>query len=149
MKKLLLLAWSIIIISLPLFVFSQTRTITGTVTDDKGDPLPLVSVLQKGTNNGTTTNEQGGYSLGVTGNNVVLVFSYSGLQSQELVVGTANNYNVSLRATGQLSEVVVTAMGIRREKKALGYSTQEVKGEALTTTRQTNIVNALRGQVAG
>jgi TonB-linked SusC/RagA family outer membrane protein len=149
MKKMLLLAWSIIFISLPLFVFSQTRTITGTVTDDKGDPLPLVSVVQKGTNNGTTTNEQGGFSLGVTGNNVVLVFSYSGMQSQELNVGTSNTYNVILRSGGQLSEVVVTALGIRREKRALGYSAQEVSGDALVQTRQTNIVNALRGQVAG
>jgi TonB-linked SusC/RagA family outer membrane protein len=149
MKKMLLLAWSIIFISLPVCVFGQTRTITGTVTDDKGDPLPLVSVVQKGTNNGTTTNEQGGFSLGVTGNNVVLVFSYSGMQSQELNVGTSNNYNVVLRSGGQLSEVVVTALGIRREKRALGYSAQEVSGDALVQTRQTNIVNALRGQVAG
>jgi TonB-linked SusC/RagA family outer membrane protein len=150
MKKMtMLLAWSIMFISLPFCVFSQTRTITGTVTDERGEPLSLVSVLQKGTTNGTTTNEQGGFSLGVTGNNVVLVFSYSGMQSQELNVTTSSTYNVVLRSGGQLSEVVVTALGIRREKRALGYSAQEVSGDALIQTRQTNIVNALRGQVAG
>jgi TonB-linked SusC/RagA family outer membrane protein len=149
MKKLLLLAWSILLITLPFNVFSQTRTITGTVTDERGDPLPLVSVLQKGTNAGTTTDERGNFSLPVTGTNVVLVFSYSGLQSQELVVGTSNTYNVSLRATGQLSEVVVTALGIRRSERSLGYSTQEVKGDNLTLTKEQNVLGSLAGKIAG
>ena len=148
MKKSLLLAW--IILSIPFLALSQSRQITGTVTDDRGNALPSVSVTEKGTNNGTVTNELGGFSFTVRNANATLVFSYSGMQNQELPL-TANqsNYNVSLRPGGPMSEVVVTALGIRREKRALGYAAQEVSGEALTQTKQTNIVNALRGQVAG
>ncbi len=147
MKKSLLLAW--IILSIPLLVFSQSRQITGRVTDDKGVPLSGVSVAQKGTNNGTVTSEAGTYSLTVSGASPVLVFTYAGMQPQEMPVRTASVYNVSLQPGGPMSEVVVTALGIRREKRALGYSAQEVSGEALAQTKQTNVVNALRGQVAG
>lgn len=147
MRKSLLLAWMILFI--PLLVFCQSRQITGTVTDDKGVPLPAVSVIEKGTTNGTVTNEQGNFTLTLRGTNPVLVISYTGMQPQEIRVGSQNNYSVSMSAGGQMSEVVVTALGIRREKRALGYSAQEVSGDALNQTKQTNIVNALRGQVAG
>ena len=76
MKKTLLVAW--IILSIPLFVFSQTRQITGTVSDENRNPLAGVSVLQKGTNNGTVTNESGNFSIVVTGASPVLVISYTG-----------------------------------------------------------------------
>ena len=135
---------------LPQLSLAQSRTITGTVTDNSGAPLPLVSVQEKGTTNGTTTNDRGQFSLVTTTARPVLVFSYTGLEAQEVTVGTGNTYNVSLSVSGgSMSEVVVTALGIRREKKALGYSAQEVSGEDLAATKQTNIVNALRGQVAG
>lgn len=147
MKKSLLLAW--IILSIPLLVFSQTRQVTGTVTDDKGAPLAGVSVSQKGTTTGTVTNNNGAYTLAVTGASPILVFTYSGMQPQELPVGMGSVYDVRLLPGGAMSEVVVTALGIRREKRALGYTAQEVSGEALTQTKQTNVVNALRGQVAG
>jgi TonB-linked SusC/RagA family outer membrane protein len=149
MRRLLcLLAMAVML--LPQISFAQSRQITGTVTDAQGTPLPLVSVMEKGTSNGTTTNDQGGFTLNVTRANATLVFSYTGMQAQELRTGTASNYNVTLRADGaQLSEVVVTAMGIRRQRRSLGYSTQEVSGDELQNTRQTNIVNALRGRTAG
>lgn len=135
---------------LPHLSLAQGRQISGRVTDDKGDPLALVSVLEKGTNNGTTTDERGQFALTVTGARPVLVFSYTGMDPQEVTVGSTNTYNVTMRSTGDaMSEVVVTALGIRREKKALGYSAQEVSGEELAATRQTNIVNALRGKAAG
>jgi TonB-linked SusC/RagA family outer membrane protein len=147
MKKSLLLAW--MILSIPLLLFAQTRQVTGTVTDENGLPLPAVSVLEKGTNNGTVTNELGAFIITVKGASPVLVFSYAGRQAQELNIESANNYNISLRSSGSMSEVVVTALGIRREKRALGYSAQEVSGEALSRTKESNIVNALRGQAAG
>ncbi|HZI01198.1 MAG TPA: TonB-dependent receptor plug domain-containing protein, partial [Flavisolibacter sp.] len=149
MRRLLcLLAMAVML--LPQISFAQSRQITGTVTDAQGTPLPLVSVMEKGTSNGTTTNDQGGFSLNVTRANATLVFSYTGMQTQELRLGSASNYDVTLRADGaQLSEVVVTAMGIRRQRRSLGYSTQEVSGDELQNTRQTNIVNALRGRTAG
>jgi TonB-linked SusC/RagA family outer membrane protein len=148
MRKFLLCV-AMTLLLLPLVSYSQSRQITGTVTDDKGNRMPLVSVLEKGTNNGTTTNDNGDFSLTVRSANATLVFTYTGMQSQELRVGTANTYNVSLTASGQLSEVVVTALGIRRDRKALGYSTQEIKTEELTQTRQPNIVNALQGRATG
>ena len=147
MRKSLLLAW--MILSIPVFLFSQSRPITGTVTDDKGDPLPAVSVVEKGTSNGTTTNDRGTFTLTVTGSSPVLVFTYSGRQSQEVPVGTSANYNISLSPSGALSEVVVTALGIRRSERALGYSTQQVKGENLTLTKEQNILGSLSGKIAG
>ncbi|HZH67258.1 MAG TPA: SusC/RagA family TonB-linked outer membrane protein, partial [Flavisolibacter sp.] len=143
------LAWIVVLLSAPFFAFSQNRQITGTVTDENGAPLPSVSVVQKGTNNGTLTGESGTFTLTVTGARPVLVFSYSGRKSQEQIVGTASTYNVSLGAAGDLSEVVVTAFGISREKKALGYATQEVKATELNRNHQPNVVNALQGKVAG
>lgn len=147
MKKSLLLAW--MILSIPLFVFSQSRQITGTVTDEKGAPISGVTVLQKGTSNGTITNAQGAFTLTVNGTNPVLALSYAGMQSQELRVGSESTYSVSLQPGGQMSEVVVTALGISRNKKALGYAAQEVKAEELNRNRQPNILNALQGKVAG
>ena len=149
MRKSLLFAWWVLCITMPILALGQSRQITGSVTDEKGTPLPFVTVMEKGTKNGTSTDEQGLFSIAVTSTSPVLVFSYAGRQTQELVVGTGNTYNVSLSTSGSMSEVVVTALGIRKEKKALGYSAQEVSGEALSLTKQTNIVNALRGQAAG
>ena len=149
MKRSLLVAWILCFISMPFIVFSQSRQVTGTVITDKGSPLPLASVVEKGTTNGTTTNERGSFTLNTTGVSPVLVISYSGMQSQELPIGSGNNYNVSLSSTGTLSEVVVTALGIRKEKKSLGYTVQSVNAEDLNVNRQSNVVNALQGKVAG
>jgi len=149
MKKSLLLAWIILSLSMPFFAFGQTRQITGMVSDEVGAPLPFVSVVQKGTQNGTSTDEKGTFAITVSGANPILVFSYAGRQTQEISVGAANTYSVSLGASGSMTEVIVTALGIKKQKRALGYSAQEISGDALTLTKQTNIVNALRGQVAG
>jgi len=150
MKKTLLWAWMLIFISLPFLGFSQARQLTGTVTDEQGNPLASVSVIEKGTSNGTVTNSRGVFTLNTSSANPVLVFSYAGMKAQEMNVGTGNTYNVSLSSTGgTLSEVVVTAMGIRKEKKSLGYSVQSVNAEDLTVNRQSNVVNALQGKVSG
>ena len=91
MKRLLLLAWIFGFITAPFLLYAQSRTITGTVTDEKGDPLVSVSVVEKGTSNGTSTNEKGQFSLNVKTINPVLVFSYAGRQSQEVAVGSYSN----------------------------------------------------------
>ena len=148
MRKAILF-FVVAIFLLPMYLLAQPRRVSGTVTDEKGEPLSFVSVVEKGTTNGTVTDASGSYSITVTTRNPVLLFSYSGMKAQELAIGTGNTYNISLQSSGSLSEVVVTALGIRREKKALGYSAQEINGEELAATRQTNIVNALRGKVAG
>ncbi|MBC8034491.1 MAG: carboxypeptidase-like regulatory domain-containing protein, partial [Chitinophagaceae bacterium] len=84
MRKSLLLAWIVLLLSAPFFAFSQTRQITGTVNDENGAPLPSVSVVQKGTTNGTVTGESGTFVIAVSGANPVLLFSYSGRQTREL-----------------------------------------------------------------
>src|SRR5690606_28657277 len=103
----------------------------------------------KGTGNSTAADQQGNYRLNVSGNNVTILVTSTGYVDQEFRVGDASAYNVTLQQAGPLTEVVVTALGIRRNKKALGYSSQEVSGEGLLVTKQSNVVNALRGKVAG
>jgi TonB-linked SusC/RagA family outer membrane protein len=134
---------------LPFFAFSQSRPISGTVTDDRGEPLAGVSVLEKNTSNGTTTNARGNFSLTVSGASPVLVLSYSGRTTQEIPVTAASVYNVSMGAAGKLSEVVVTALGIRRSERSLGYATQQVKGDNLTLTKEQNVIGSLAGKIAG
>ena len=149
MKRSLLIAWLIILFSLPQFVWAQSREVTGTVTDETGAPLPAVSVVQKGTSNGVVTNERGMFSITVTGASPVLVLTFTGRQPQEIIIGSGNNYNVSLSLSGPMSEVVVTALGIRRSERSLGYSTQEVKGDDLTLTKEQNVLGSLAGKIAG
>ncbi len=128
-------------------VFAQ-QSVTGIVTDASG-PIKGVSVSIKGTNKATQSDSQGAYSIQVeTGQ--TLRFSMIGYISQEIIVASAKTINVSLVSQeGALDEVVVTAMGIKREKKTLGYSFQDVKGDQLVDAKETNISNALVGKVSG
>jgi len=125
-------------------------TVTGTVTgSDNNAPLSDVTVAVKGTQNFTKTNGAGVYSIN-TASGQVLVFSFVGYTTQEVTVGDATTYNVRLvQSQGQMGEVVVTAYGIRREKKSLGYSTQVVDGNQISQTRRENFINSLAGRVAG
>ncbi len=127
--------------------FAQTKTVTGTVTDDSG-PLPGVSVLIKGTTTGTETDFDGNYSLEASVGDV-LQFSFVGMETLEQTVGDSNILNVTMVVGTLLDEVVVTALGISRDKKSLGYSTQEVSGEDLTNVQTDNFVNGLSGRVSG
>ncbi|MEW2922488.1 SusC/RagA family TonB-linked outer membrane protein [Muricauda sp. ANG21] len=125
------------------------QTISGTVSDVSGTPLPGVTIVVSGTSNGTTTDFDGNYSINAT-TGQVLNFSYLGMKSKEVTVGSVSTINVVLEEDStQLDEVVVTAFGITQEKKALGYSVQSVDAESITKTRQANAVSALQGQVAG
>jgi len=130
------------------FAFAQ-KTVSGTVSDESG-ALPGVSVLIKGTTTGTETDFDGKYSLQANSGEV-LQFSYIGMETAFKTVGAANNYDVVMQADAAnvLDEVVVTALGIKREKKSLGYSTQEVKGDAVSTVKDANFMNSLSGKLAG
>ena len=124
-------------------------TVTGVVTGDDGLGMPGVSVLEKGTTNGTITNPDGNYSIRV-GASATLVFSFMGYTSQEVPVDGRTQINVSMVvSTLAVDEVVVTALGIRRERKALGYSVQDIKGDDLMMAKETNVINSLSGKIAG
>jgi len=132
-------------------VFAQTRTITGTVTSsDDGSSIPGVTVLVKGTTIGTTTDLDGNYTLAVPTEYNTLIFSFVGMKSLEVELGKSNTINISMESDVLvMDEVVITALGIPREKKSLGYSTQEVQGDQVSMVKQDNFVNSLAGQVAG
>lgn len=123
--------------------------VTGKVTDAEGNPLAGVSVTVKGTNKGVSTNMRGEFSIEANKGDI-LVISYIGYVAQEYTVGDSRNVNVSLAVSDfQMSEVVVTALGIRKETKRLGYSVTRVDGEEFTKSREINVGNALVGKVAG
>ncbi len=126
------------------------NTVKGIVTDGNGEPLIGVSVSVSGTTAGTITGLDGEYTLNVADRNATLVFSYIGFTPQKVEIKGRQSINIQLlEDTKQLDDLVVTALGIKREKKALGYAVQEVRGEALTEVRDPNMLNSLAGQVAG
>jgi TonB-linked SusC/RagA family outer membrane protein len=128
----------------------QQQEIQGRVNDETGQPIPGVNILEKGTSNGTTTDAGGLYKLSVAGENSVLVFSFIGYALQEIPVGTQSTINVSLQPDiKSLEEIVVTALGIEKESKKLGYSATSVKTDELVTHRTTNVMESLEGKVAG
>jgi TonB-linked SusC/RagA family outer membrane protein len=144
--------WSVVLVMLLTSTFSWAqRTVTGkVVSNEDQQPLPGVNILIKGTTQGTITDVNGGFSVPVRSDNDVLVFSFVGFITQEVPVDSKTDITVTLLADAkQLSEVVVTALGVEKEKKALGYAVQSVKGESLTTARETNVVNQLAGKIAG
>ncbi|TYP97404.1 TonB-linked SusC/RagA family outer membrane protein [Tenacibaculum adriaticum] len=131
-------------------VQAQT-TITGTVTDANGKiPLPGANVVVKGTENGVSTDFDGNYSISVSDKSAILVFSFIGYSAKEVAVDGKNIINVSIAEDASLlEEVVVTALGIKKKTKALGYSLTEVKGDEVSTIKSANAINALQGKVAG
>ncbi|MEO7961027.1 MAG: SusC/RagA family TonB-linked outer membrane protein, partial [Ginsengibacter sp.] len=137
-----------------IFVFAtkaQTRTITGNIFEaNTGTGLSRVSILEKGTSNGILTSEDGSFKINVGSRYATLVISYLGYETVEVKTGEQARYNISLFPnTAELTEVVITALGIQRNKKELGYSVQTVSAKDLSEVRQTNLVNSLAGRVAG
>ena len=129
---------------------SQTKTVTGTVySSPDNTPMPSVTVQVKGRTTGVITDEAGKYSISATSNDV-LQFIYVDYQTEEKAVGSNNVINVTLTATeNSMDDVVVTAMGIQRQKKALGYSVQEIKSDEILKNKNPNIINSLNGKIAG
>ncbi len=146
MKKQFLLFMLLMIFSMATFA----QKVSGKVSSTKdGATLPGVSVQVKGTNTGTNTNADGVFSLNA-GSDATLVFSFIGFKNQEIKVGNQTTINVSLEEdTQNLEEVVVTALGIKKEAKKLGYATSTVGREQLTENRTPNLMNALTGKIAG
>lgn len=123
-------------------------TVKGTVVDGKGEPLIGVSILEKGSSNGTITDVDGNFSL-LTVPGTLLEFSYVGYMT-ETFPATTGTLKVTLKESSEmLNEVVVTALGIKRSSKALSYNVQEVKGDQLTAVKDANFINSLSGKVAG
>jgi len=129
-------------------VFAQQKTVSGTVSDENGLPLPGATVIRAGTSSGTSTDFDGKYQLRANSGDV-LEISYVGYTTQSITVGRANTYNVSLTLDNTLDEVVVTALGIKRDKKALGYAQQGVGGDDIADVKSSNIMDALSGEVSG
>ncbi|WPP48627.1 SusC/RagA family TonB-linked outer membrane protein [Catalinimonas niigatensis] len=132
-------------------VQAQTRTVSGKViSGEDNTPLPGVNVLVKGSSTGTVTDVEGNYRLSVSDDAAALVFTSIGFTREEVEIGNQQQINVTLLPDIQsLSEVVVTALGITKEKRTLTYSTQEVSSQGIEEARPINITEALSGKVAG
>ncbi|MCO4291296.1 SusC/RagA family TonB-linked outer membrane protein [Solitalea sp. MAHUQ-68] len=149
MKQLLLKLMSLLLF-ITTVASAQNRTISGTVTSaEDNQPMPSVTVMVKGTTTATQTDVDGKYSISAaTGS--TLVFSFVGYTSKEVKLSQQATVNIAMVSNAkELGEVVVTALGIKKERKALGYSVSEVKGSELTQARENNVVNSLVGKVAG
>ncbi|WP_254411997.1 SusC/RagA family TonB-linked outer membrane protein [Dyadobacter diqingensis] len=127
------------------------RTVTGKVISSQdGTGMPGVNIVLKGTSRGTSTNAAGQYSIDITGDNPILVFSFVGYTVEEVAVNNRSIVDVSLQAGAEnLTEVTVTALGINREAKSLGYSVGKVDGKEFSRVSQENVLNAMAGKVAG
>jgi TonB-linked SusC/RagA family outer membrane protein len=147
MRKLLLAGIMLVWAS---SVFAQDKTISGKVTSsDDGSPLPGVSVLIKGSTKGATTDGNGVYKIS-TPANATLNFSFIGFETQSVELGNRTIVDVQLKMdVSQLNEVVVTGLGISRDKRSLNYTVQELKADKLTVVRDANVGNALAGKIAG
>lgn len=131
------------------FALSQ-RTVSGTISSSDGEPLIGASVLVKGTNNGAVTDIDGKYSVSVPDGSNILVVSYTGYNTLELEIGASNIMDVTLdESSTLLDEIVVTALGVEREKKELGYAVTTVDGEDVTNARSGNVLESLAGRVPG
>ena len=150
MKKQLLMTF-LVAFSFCVNVFAQDRTVTGKVTTaEDGSGLPGVSVQVKGSTKGTTTDASGNYSLPVTSTGGTLKFTFVGFASKEAVIGNQSKIDVVLASdVQQLSEVVVTAQGIVRDKRALGYSVTTLDKKNIEDRPQADVGRVLQGKIAG
>ena len=145
MKKLSL------VLSLVLFALGfavAQRTVAGTVSDQKGEPMVGASVLVKGTTTGVVSDIDGKYSLNVPAGGTTLVFSFAGYETQESTLGVSNSVDIALNEA-TLQEVVVTALGIKRDKKALGYASTTISASDIAEKPETDVARALAGKSPG
>ncbi len=149
MKRVKLVLFLILSFVFSQFVSAQELSVSGKVTDVSGEPIPGANVVIKEKNKGTATDFDGNYSIRVNPGDV-LVFSSIGYQTVEKTIDKGGILNVTLKeSASKLDKVVVTAMGIKREKKSLGYAIQEVKGSEISKNNSTNLVDAFAGKIAG
>ncbi len=147
MRKLLVLMSMCLCI---IVAHAQNRTITGKVTDDKGLPIPNASIKVKGTSVGTSANDEGVFTLSLPANAKALVVTSVSHNNQEVTIANNSNFTVVLTAADvKLDEVVVTALGIKRNKNTLPYAAQQIKGDDVSATRGNNVASALSGKISG
>jgi TonB-linked SusC/RagA family outer membrane protein len=128
---------------------AQNANINGTVTDEKGAAISGASIRLKSTKKGTVSGDDGSFTLQANTGQSLLV-SAIGFLEKEVVITASNNLTIALvKSTNELDQVVVTALGVKRSKRNLTYSTQELKGGELTATKETNLVNSMAGKVSG
>lgn len=131
------------------FSKAQTKILTGTLTDSSGKALPGATIQEKKTKHFTSTDKEGHFEISIADNGVLLV-SAVGYQSEEFLTVGKSKMTIILKPNEvALKEVIVTALGVKREKRNLTYSTQELKGELLTNSKESNLVNAMAGKVSG
>ncbi len=124
--------------------------VEGTVIDENGLPLPGASIIEKGSTNGVVSDFDGKFVIQVNDENAILLVSFIGYETQEIQVAQQSNFDIQLKpASGALDEVVITALGMKREKKALGYAVGEVDSERLNLVPQENVLGGLSGKVSG
>lgn len=151
MRKIFLFLLSIFAIG---FIYGQEKNVKGTIVDSDNLPLIGASVIVKSTISsipiGTITDIDGRFTLSIPVGSNILIFSYIGYESKELDISGKNDIRVRLKSSStELDDVVVTALGIKKEKKALGYAFADVKGDELTTNRDVNFINSISNKVAG
>ncbi len=149
MKKPILI--TIVFLNLISFIMAQENIITGTVYSfSTKEAIPFVNIIAEGSQQGTTTDMDGKYSIEAPYNSTRLIFSFVGYKMDTINIDGRTQIDVYLHETHEmLDEVVVTALGIKREKKALGYAMQKVSGEELQVTKDPSVINQLAGKVAG
>ncbi len=129
---------------------AQPVTITGTVTDENGEPVVGASIIIKGTTQGTISDGDGKYTINVDDPGEILVFSFIGMLTQEIPLGDQTQISVIMKKDILgLEEVVITSFGLKKKKRTISYSTETVSIKELTKARELNVVNSLRGKVAG
>ena len=149
MKKLIYVTRLLLFLVTTMLV-AQNRTVQGTVTDTNGMPLPGASVVVKNTDTGAVTDFDGNFTINVPETNQLLTVSFMGFKPQEVDVTGKTSLTISLEEDAQgLDEVVVTALGIKRETKKLAYAVQKVESDELTEAKETNVINSLAGKMAG
>jgi len=150
MRNQFKLLFILLTLLIPLSTIAQELTLKGSVLS-QGDktPLPGATVAIKGTTTGTLSDVDGNFSITVNSGNIVVV-SFVGYETQSYVIRNNTFLNIELKErVGQLNEVVVTALGINKEKKSLGYAVQEIKSESISEAPESNLVNSLSGKIAG
>lgn len=149
MRKLLTALFALLLLHVSQLTFAQERTITGTVLSSDGAPVPNASILIKGSSIGTQTNLDGQFSIKASKGDVLLI-SAVGFTGQQIKLGSTSPGTITLeRSNNQLQEVVVTALGIKKEQKSLGYSVTQLNANELMKNKNTNVINSLAAKVPG
>ena len=147
MRKFLTLSAVLVLCSV--LAFAQTKVVTGKVTDQQGQPIPFATIRIKGSKQGVSADAEGNYSIRVNPNQTLIV-SGTGISTKEISVGDGTSVNVQVsRSSTNLTEVVVTSLGVQRQSKELGYATAKINNKELTQAKVTDISTGLAGKVSG